>query len=271
MAFLFSASVSFLTAIASANSPVTLEQILKPLNGTAKADTCEYSRDSLVKYSEIYGYAPLRRYWACIMLRKNLNRDSKSSCKPTTPNAFRNPASSSDQANRGTIAYLGFAPMRYLYDTALLSNETPVVKISVFFKGQYANRANLALMQAKMNSASRIWEGGSLTVHPTTFKFTIAKTEAEADFAVELLEKGTRGPYNKRWSVSWSSNTVAHELGHMMGLDDEYDNLRVSLLGKTKMSYDRLTRCDPGSIMCSSYLGNPQPHHYYTILRRRGC
>ncbi|MBL7714129.1 MAG: hypothetical protein JNL01_01600 [Bdellovibrionales bacterium] len=271
MVFLLTAKVFLFSSIAIANTGASLEEILKPLGGIGKADSCPYSRDTLVKYSMQWGFAPLRQYWACVMLRKNLNRDSKSSCRPNTADALATPIDKNEKNLRGTLAYLGIAPMPYRYGAGLRSNETPVVKVSVYFKGSAANRANLALIQAKMNSASRIWEAGSLKVKHTEFQFRVAESELAADFSVNLQEADTRGPYLRRWSLNWSSNTIAHELGHMMGLDDEYDNFRVSVLGRSGMPYEKLMRCDPGSIMCSSSYGAPQPHHYYAILRRRGC
>jgi hypothetical protein len=75
---------------------------------------------------------------------------------------------------------------------------------------------------------------------------------------------------------------LAHEVGHMMGLDDEYPQLRKTLghaLGEEPhWRKDRATRvswlrCDLGSLMCDSKGADSVPllHHYYAIARRRFC
>ena len=68
----------------------------------------------------------------------------------------------------------------------------------------------------------------------------------------------------------------------MMGLDDEYNQIQKTVghvLGADK-AWDRDRRlkvswfhCGPDSIMCDSrgVEAEPQPFHYYVILRRFSC
>lgn len=64
-------------------------------------------------------------------------------------------------------------------------------------------------------------------------------------------------------------DAVAHELGHMMGLDDEYNQLRnTTHMGNPGVDRDE---CNALSIMCSDTYGDPQSYHYYVLQRRRLC
>ena len=83
----------------------------------------------------------------------------------------------------------------------------------------------------------------------------LVESRKDAHFSVKLQDK-TRGPYDTYWGRRWTSVVVAHEIGHMLGLGDEYETLS----GK---SY-----CLRQSLMCSSWTGDLMPFHYYHILRR---
>lgn len=160
----------------------------------------------------------------------------------------------------------------------------------------------LSHLSKRLKLAESVWESGAGSAY--NFNFELAPTKSSADFTLKLTSEGSRGPYDTEWSLKWGVRTIAHELGHMMGLDDEYDNalestiagLNAFLIKKDnklaiknmvckeyqspedrelfgyfrKMSFgsDRATKCDKSSIMCEHIKGVPKKWHIYTILKR---
>ncbi|MCB0386731.1 MAG: hypothetical protein KDD43_15160, partial [Bdellovibrionales bacterium] len=87
------------------------------------------------------------------------------------------------------------------------------------------------------------------------FRFKVETVEDLSHFSVSLKDS-TRGPYNSSWSRAWRGRTIAHEIGHMMGLADEYKTISGEI------------DCLEDSLMCTSYRGTLWVHHYYLVLRR---
>ena len=79
------------------------------------------------------------------------------------------------------------------------------------------------------------------------------ETRKNADFVVKVADKSTRGPHLKEHNINWHPLVFAHEFGHMMGLDDEYDQIFATLFKKR--------RCTNESLMCLS--GNNHFPKYY--------
>jgi hypothetical protein len=99
---------------------------------------------------------------------------------------------------------------------------------------------------------------------------------------VKLAPGDARTPFDVTWGAEWSWHLLAHEIGHMMGLDDEYGQIDKTLghaIGaddawdKDPVVKVRWFACDPHSLMCDSKgeQSTPQRYHYYVILRRRYC
>ena len=87
------------------------------------------------------------------------------------------------------------------------------------------------------------------------------KREAQLN-GISLLRKKSRGPYFLNWSTLWDVDNLAHEFGHLFGLDDEYKN---------RLGGGSTDDCDSRSLMCQSWTGSQRDYHYYLILRRAFC
>jgi len=164
---------------------------------------------------------------------------------------------------RGSIKYLRIKKGRYQYYVYNTQGDGPVIRARIFIKNiEEYSESEIAIFKGKLNQAAKIWNTHNPYPYQMKFDFDLTTDKDEAAVKVKLLKKYTRGPYFSKWSYNWSVNTIAHEFGHVLGLDDEYRNGLGG--GSTK-------NCQLASIMCSSYRGKPQGYHYYLIFRRALC
>lgn len=156
---------------------------------------------------------------------------------------------------QGKITYVGFVPKRYRYDVIYSPQGDEVtLLVKIHFKNPHGQ--DLENLKMKMQQAEEIWNShATILDFKYKFCFQIVNTASDAHFSVQLLDS-TRGPYDTNWNRNWSSISIAHEIGHMFGLGDEYQTLTS------------VSDCLPQSIMCESFRANPMWHHYYFILRR---
>jgi hypothetical protein len=155
---------------------------------------------------------------------------------------------------QGRITYAGIVSKKYIYD--ILENSPSDFTINVRVHLTDATIDDWDAFTAKMKAAENTWNGfAPPTDFKYNFKFDIVRDPKQAHFSVRVLDS-TRGPYDTNWGRNWNSTTIAHEIGHMMGLGDEYQTVS----GKID--------CFERSLMCHSWYGAPMPHHYYFILRR---
>lgn len=155
---------------------------------------------------------------------------------------------------RGSITYVGVWPMKYSYDVLEGENNKRIIRVKVHFKNPRGD--DLQQFHDKIKAAEAIWNASRPQLDFVyKFYFEVVKTAKEAHYSLNIKDT-TRGPYSVNWGRSWGARTIAHELGHMMGLGDEYETLS----GKID--------CIRDSLMCESGRGALMPHHYYFVLRR---
>lgn len=154
---------------------------------------------------------------------------------------------------QGKMTYVQIFKRTYQYDVENINGKL-VHHVKIFFR--YAKPADITLFKQRLAEAEQIWNDSKpLMDFDYGFKFDLTENPNEAHFKVNVLNS-TRGPYDMNWGRDWDGLTVAHEVGHMMGLGDEYETLS----GRSD--------CLEHSIMCDNYTGYLMEHHYYFILRR---
>ncbi len=222
--------------------------------------------------------------WACLALADIVNRDSMERCLPPVVPTFGAPPSHPIEV-RGEMAYLGFDPREYAYRlTASDDGARTRVTVRIAFDGLSAvSTGPWRDLQGKLDRAAQLWT----TYAPRqAFEFRfVAEIGAAAEhphFRVSLVAGQPRTPFDVTWGSAWPWHLMAHEVGHMMGLDDEYRQLDKTLghmMGKEadwrrdRSMRLRIFECHDRSLMCDSKGEDAVPlaYHYYALARRRFC
>ena len=226
-----------------------LEEIGINLNSKGR---CRYfTRRSLLKANN-------QNDWDCFFAFRGLIRDTRR-CLPSFEDL--NNSKDSTKAVKGRIRYVGVAPLPYRYRIEKIG-EKFILKMKVAYKNwnKLSMKAQKRLRN-RFNKGVQFWNDHS----PEQYRFDIklVQKSENPDFVVNAVNKSTRGPYLREHSTYWPSLTFAHEFGHMMGLDDEYDQIFATLF--------RNRRCTSKSLMCSSRNKFFPDYYWYLIFRRFAC
>jgi hypothetical protein len=270
-----------------AASPEAFHQVARALGARTAPDGCARGEAELTEATAAALRASrahlhlLGPDWACLAIEDDLSRDSMGACAPPPDDVFSRPLAFARPV-KGEIFYVGLDPREYAYDLFPLPDGM-LVEVRVQLTGGLAGDPDvLAAMQRKMDLAADLWTrhapGGR-----ARFRFVaLANGDASPHFDVRLVRGEGRSPFDVAWGTEWSWHLLAHEIGHMMGLDDEYGQLRKTLghaLGREEAWQAQPAEkvewfhCDPASLMCDSKgeTSVPLPYHYYVVLRRRFC
>jgi hypothetical protein len=202
------------------------------------------------------------------LIKRHLIRDIKG-CQLDPADVARAPelmreAGLMNKKVRGANLYLSFVPGSYSYDATLDDDGGITINSKVYFNNpKKISPEDRASMREKLTMAALKWQSSNPYNFPLRFNFDVTDSRKEGDVSARLTDDDTRGPYFHEWTTAWGHHTVAHEMGHVMGLDDEYSNTFGAIR-------EALTYCSRTSMMCGS-IGAAQPYHYYMIVRRLLC
>ena len=318
MKSIFSFTIIALSLNAMSSTNKDLANILNStlLDSIATRSKCHKKRKDLVnhtianqlpyvtEFQEYQTDLDLTPLWNCLFLKRGLGRDSqKCHIPPERTLSEEVLATLKDGESRlikGNIKYLGVYPGGYRYDLINRSGKLEA-EVRVHFKNKMGDQDHfenaLKAFENAFLRAEKLWESNipmSLK-DQLRFNFKVERDHKKAHFSVKLLDTFSRGPYNQNWSTSMLKENgrigwIAHELAHMMGLDDEYDNFKTStiaeiILKRNKRKFGRkydsktvraitknqVSQCGTYSIMCNSRKGEIQARHYYVILKRAFC
>jgi hypothetical protein len=153
----------------------------------------------------------------------------------------------------GSITYAGFFKKPYRM-TLTTVNDILNIEVRVHLKNP-TPQDKIDFSQ-KVKIAESLWNSSQVvTDFKYNFIFKIVDQAKLAHYSVTVKDE-TRGPYDTNWGRDWTGNTIAHEIGHMLGLGDEYQTISGQ--------FD----CLRSSLMCSAWYGAHMKHHYYFVLRR---
>lgn len=231
--------------------------------------------------------------WNCFFFKRSSERDSFNKLNPIDKVFNAKEFKNGVYSIKGTIRYIGLVKKQYNYEL-IVKDGIATAKVKIYFKlsselqkistQKYLNY--LDKLQDKMEKAQEIYNDRSL--RHLRFKFEIVGDINDAHFTPVLTTRKSSGPYDSKWSTTWNEHDFAHEIGHMLGLDDEYDNIgfrttafakslflskeeRVKIKEDHNMSLFRFVkslRCDVTSLMCSERFGTIKKRHIYQIFNR---
>lgn len=240
----------------------------------AGASECRFSQKELTRidsdrYSEqTMDYIQKDTYgedWACLMKERNLKRDKLKDCLPPE-DVVMNYLPEKKIEVEGSLKYMGMIPQNYRYDVSPTG-----IEVRIAFQGELGNDPkSLEETKEKLAYASAVWTKNSPEGR-IFFDFKLVSPDENPHFMPKLSRKNNGTKFNSNWAISDSKYIVAHEVGHMVGLDDEYSVVR-SMVWQVKNEVD--TRmCNLRSLMCDYYSPNPKlyPYVYYQIMRRPYC
>ena len=203
----------------------------------------------------------------CDRFAKSMQRDSKRNCKPLPDdvwdlNKFFPELEKKMTQVRGKVYYGGIVGGQYGY--WLYSRKKHLIfHTTIHFSNWDAiTKAQQVQLQKNFDQAARIWKNHNHFDFPVQFVFRIVTEPRQAHIKNVKLMKKTRGPYFDKWNINWTPYTIAHEFGHIMGLDDEYSYFQGGTEGI----------CDESSFMCKSHGDKDiKNYHYYMVARRFFC
>jgi hypothetical protein len=204
----------------------------------------------------------------CYYNQRTIKRDSnKCIVNFETIQQFPQHFKSNVEKIKGRMQFVSFIPLPYKYDLVNLENGGVKVRVKIHFrKFQDFSEKQRQFFLEYLDLAAKYWQDNHPFEFPVEFEFLKVDSKKEAHFSVRVLDRKTRGPYFMRWGIDWSHYMMAHEIGHMMGLDDEYKQV-------TNYGPDA-KYCDQSSLMCNQTRrskARPKLYHYYLILRRGLC
>jgi hypothetical protein len=160
---------------------------------------------------------------------------------------------------QGKITYAGVVAKGYRHD--FLRDEDGSLRLTIKIHFKTSAEKDWQLFSSLLKNAESIWANAFNSRWKKAdrdfnlrFSFVPTRDKKQAHYSVNVKDE-TRGPYDTNWSRSWSSYTVAHEIGHMFGLGDEYNLINSK------------SECLGHFIMCTSR-GSIQRMHLYFVLRR---
>ena len=191
---------------------------------------------------------------------------------------------------RGNITYARFMRGRYGYD-AYQEDGKLIIESRIYFKNEETleeqsqapeDNQSIALskpdeilefqyksVQKRLTTAANYWSKNNPYNTPIEFRFFITRSKEDAHLktTLHLDPKWTkaRGPYFWNWNYKWNHNIITHEMGHVLGLNDEYSH---NPFGST------FKPCNKPSLMCAGdkfQFPDMKKYMYYMILRRLKC
>ncbi len=287
---------------------------------TSSDGSCLKTRREVIKqlYNEAVEVTPpegLKEHIDCLALLKNFKHDKKFQEYSPSWNDILFAKDQGSKRIEGKMNYMGFVPQKYSYD--IKRNELNGYDISVniyvkrwkLWRGSKLMNHSVSVRDKHqkrifdkiLEEVNSVWNSNE---HNIRFKFQRVEDQNQANFSINVVQSLAPLKYNSKWTWFVTDNihitdkqlttdfdftsslkTYAHEVGHMLGLEDEYSLPKFPLgvvagFVEKKLNSDKkynelktdkwVRGCDQTSIMCKDPGDKVfvNDYHYYLILRR---
>ena len=180
--------------------------------------------------------------WSCHMEKLHYFKDSNKSLPTMNEiNKFIDKVSSRGGEIfqiRGKQKYYGLIKMKYNYELEINKENLVVIRIRVKFNDSKLNNDEKNTFQRYLLEAQTLWNNSL----PHGFKFELVQVSdpySKTHYRVKLWKNIVTGLYNKFWFYSLGGESFAHEIGHMLGLNEEYNVFKTNIsIFSNKKSYE---------------------------------
>jgi hypothetical protein len=225
-------------------------------------ETAAVANELMLMHTYAEDATPADRTMFAEQVVRSMQRDSLE-CAPsyTTVMDFFRTQRITATAIRGTVSYAGTMPLPYAYDVA---DATPLgsrIDVRICLRNEaLLTSGQVNEFDTKLRDADSLWTAAA----PRGVTFRFRRSCTNAHFTVDYVN--TDGPYTASLPMHLSHLTFAHEVGHMMGMDDYYGINLWSYLNRNS------TVCSMESIMCAAERrGQVTEAEIYQVLRRVYC
>lgn len=259
--------------VSAETDPLGLADLTRALGGALNEEgKCRYKRGKL---TGIERASPNQHEedWTCLMLKHQLSGDTLKGCTPDPASVFAHQPSAIQLIAGKNRYFKGLIKKRYQYELIPADTGNFTVRVKIHFYGEpTSDAAVMGSLREKLRFASELWTKYS-PAGRITFAFEAVDRKEDGFFSVKLQRKDGSIMYDKAWGVNESRRTVAHEVGHMMGLVDEYNIIRSVIWQihddtDSRQCYLKDIMCDPLALSSEQQLDE---YLYYVILRRALC
>lgn len=272
----------------------------------AYSSECNYSlKDLMNKYVQIEGTTTnITDEFNCIFENRNINNDSNKS--RSSYRAHFPIITDEHKTISGKIKYYGLFKKKYTYDVIKVARLNKIIiKLNIHFykskpltkrmnRCRYSRDSkcyNLAgdkpwypktdtelyeSIEQRLKEAQKIWNDSA--PKNIEFQFNRVISKSDAHYSIRLVDR-FGALYDKFLFFKFDASVYAHEIGHMLGLGEEYNPITSNVIpwhtlankflnkgqsSETVMKRDM--RCNLDSIMCLR--DTIYPYHFNEILNR---
>jgi hypothetical protein len=277
--WLWMLSLMALSMSARAQQNLGFSELAPKLGIPVAGESCPYTIDQLVDGSasdiiEAWKKSTLsndeQQKWNCQHLTWQLDTDNLKDCRPD-PRLLQSGGVIPKKEISSKLRYFLFVKEPYKYDLERDAVGLWTVTVRVAFKNALA--ARVPYWEDLMKHAEKIWNSNQQGPLKVTYRFIHVAENQNPHFSIRLYEQENENPrhmFTDGWSDKYTDWTLAHEMGHMMGLNDEYDQKSMAL--HSAGNFLKMNRCSGKQLMCNSWWESEVASYYhYLIVRRAFC
>lgn len=229
-----------------------------------------YTSDENLKNEFFNDFRKLADNWSCKFENFHVRNDSNKNTPSMVEilNFIKQVAKNGGKvfSISGSQKYYKLFKHKYFYDIEITPSEKTIIRLNIQFNDTKISKNEAVQFRAVLQNELEIWNNS----FPEKFVLEVKEVSQNefTHYKVRLQDKHTAAIYNSFWPSFMEDNTYAHEIGHMLGLNEEYNVMTTNVFssGKKGVLADELlakSLDDQGNV--KSFLSNS------TLIRDHKC